>query len=116
MPLSNILRFRKRALLVILICTISLVYMLSSSSRSLFGLVTTRAAGSTITVNTTADVANNADGLCTLREAITAANTNTASGAVAGECVAGSSDGSDTIDLTGLSGSISLATAPPDIR
>lgn len=114
-PVSNILRFHSRAVLIILICTISLVYVLLSSNRSLFGLVTTSAAGSTITVNNTADVANNADGLCTLREAITAANTNTASGAVAGECVAGSSDGSDTIDLTGLSGSISLATALSDI-
>src|SRR5690349_14292416 len=115
MALSNILHFRSRALIVILICAISLVYALTSSNQSLFGLVTTSAAGSTITVNSTADVTNNADGLCTLREAITAANTNTASGAVAGECVAGSSDGSDTIDLTSLSGSISLATALPDI-
>ncbi|HEX5147567.1 MAG TPA: CSLREA domain-containing protein, partial [Candidatus Limnocylindrales bacterium] len=35
-------------------------------------------------VDTAAD-----DGLCTLREAITAANTDTASGATAGECPAG---------------------------
>jgi CSLREA domain-containing protein len=41
-----------------------------------------------IVVNSTADVAAN-DGQCTLREAITAANTNTASGAMAGECAAG---------------------------
>jgi len=46
------------------------------------------AFGATITVNSTADVAAN-DGQCTLREAITAANTNTASGAAAGECAAG---------------------------
>ncbi|MGH9366468.1 MAG: hypothetical protein ACRD3M_02180, partial [Thermoanaerobaculia bacterium] len=37
--------------------------------------------------------------LCTLREAITAANTNTASGATAGECVAGAS-GLDSISFT----------------
>ena len=43
-------------------------------------------AGNTITVNSTLDVANSTDGLCTLREAIIAANTDTASGATAGEC------------------------------
>src|SRR5262245_2230279 len=43
---------------------------------------------STITVNSTADTAVD-DGACTLREAITAANTNTASGAMMGECAAG---------------------------
>jgi CSLREA domain-containing protein len=42
----------------------------------------------TITVNSTSDAATN-DGLCTLREAIIAANTNIASGAAAGECAAG---------------------------
>lgn len=49
----------------------------------------------TITVNSTADVVAN-DGQCTLREALIAANTNTASGAAAGECAAGSA-GLDTI-------------------
>jgi CSLREA domain-containing protein len=60
----------------------------------------------TITVNSTADTAAN-DGLCTLREAINAAKNNTASGAAAGECVAGS--GADTIAFnisgTGCDGS-----------
>jgi CSLREA domain-containing protein len=60
----------------------------------------------TIIVNSLSDVANPNDGQCTLWEAITAANTNTASGPVAGECGAGSSGGSDVIDLTGLTGSI----------
>ena len=113
MTLSKILR--SRAILFTLICTTSLIYTLSNSNRSLFGLVTISAAASTITVNSTADATNNVDGLCTLREAITAANTNTASGAVVGECVGGTSDGSDTIDLTGLSGSITLTTALPNI-
>ena len=49
----------------------------------------------TITVNTTADNTAN-DGACSLREAIVAANSNTASGALPGECVAGLS-GTDTI-------------------
>src|ERR1044072_6734941 len=105
MLLINLLRPHSRALIFTLICTISLVYT----------FVTTSAAGTTITVNSTADVANANDGLCTLREAITAANTNTASGGVAGECAAGSSDASDIIDLTGLSGSITLTAALPDI-
>ena len=59
--------------------------------------LTTSAVASTITVNSIADVSAN-DGQCTLREAITAANTNTASGAMAGECVAGTS-GLDTIEF-----------------
>lgn len=42
----------------------------------------------TITVNTTADTVAN-DGFCSLREAIIAANTNTASGTLPGECAAG---------------------------
>ena len=58
-------------------------------------LVPAAARAATITVNSTADTAAN-DGVCTLREAITAANTNTASGAAAGECAAGAA-GLDTI-------------------
>ncbi len=50
-----------------------------------------------ITVNTVSDTTAN-DGLCTLREAIIAANTNTASGAAAGECAAGTV-GADTINF-----------------
>lgn len=46
------------------------------------------AAATTITVNSTADTAAN-DNACTLREAITAANANAASGAMANECAAG---------------------------
>lgn len=68
-----------------------------------------------ITVNSTLDAANATDGVCTLREAITAANTNTASGASAGECIAGSSSGSDTVDLAALSGTITLTSVLPNI-
>jgi CSLREA domain-containing protein len=59
---------------------------------ALSGTHTARAAG--IVVNSAADVVAD-DGQCTLREAIIAANSDTASGATAGECAAGS--GSDTI-------------------
>lgn len=52
------------------------------------------APSSTITVNSPADVVAD-DGVCTLREAIMAANTDTSSGASTGECAAGS--GVDTI-------------------
>lgn len=54
-------------------------------------------ASATITVTTTQDVLNGNDGLCSLREAIIAANTDTASGPATGECPAGS--GADTINL-----------------
>src|SRR5262245_50567294 len=60
-----------------------------------FVLSVASAHASTITVDSTADTAAN-DGQCTLREAITAANTNTASGATAGECAAG--EASPTVD------------------
>ncbi len=57
-------------------------------------------ADAIITVNSTADDQDD-DGECTLREAITASNTDTASGATLGECIAG--DGNDTItfNITG---------------
>ena len=51
-------------------------------------------AASTITVNSTADDVDN-DGECTLREAIISANLDSVSGALAGECTAGS--GNDDI-------------------
>ncbi|HKU74722.1 MAG TPA: choice-of-anchor Q domain-containing protein [Pyrinomonadaceae bacterium] len=106
---------RVRALLFTFISTTSLVFALLTTNQWFVGLVTGSAAGNTITVNSTSDVVNNADGLCTLREAIVAVNTNTASGAVAGECVAGNSSGSDAVDLTGLTGSITVASLLPDL-
>ena len=68
----------------------------------------------TIVVNSLADTASPTDGLCTLREAMTAANNNAASGGVAGECAAGGA-GTDVIDLSGLTGTISLTSQPPSI-
>ncbi|MBK8021939.1 MAG: CSLREA domain-containing protein [Chloroflexi bacterium] len=62
-----------------------------------------------IVVNSLADALAN-DGLCTLREAITAANSNTATGG----CAAGTTD-VDTIDLTTLNGTIVLGSPLPTI-
>lgn len=79
------------------------------------GIVERPAYAATITVNSTADTEAN-DGVCTLREAIKAANTDTASGASGGECLAGS--GTDTIEFN-ISGvgphTISPTSALPDI-
>ena len=83
-------------------------------------LLALSAAGSTITVNSYSDTVAN-DGKCTLREAITSANTNTVSGAAAGECVAGTS-ALDTIvfnvlEFCSISGcAINLQTELPDIN
>jgi CSLREA domain-containing protein len=55
------------------------------------------AGAATITVNGIADTIAD-DGVCTLREAIIAANTNASSGVMAGECAAGAaSPAVDTI-------------------
>jgi CSLREA domain-containing protein len=68
-------------------------------------------AAASLTVNSLADTAAD-DGFCTLREAITAANTDAASGATLGECVAGS--GTDTVSFS-VSGTITLTSALPAI-
>src|SRR5262249_54350518 len=88
---------------------------------ALFTLATALAAaahGSTIVVNDNGDTSDN-DGKCTLREAIAAANLNTASGGAAGECAAG--EPGPTVDLIhfaipgdGLH-TIALGAALPDI-
>lgn len=57
------------------------------------------AAAATIPVSTTADVVSGTDGACSFREAVTAANTNSPSGAAAGECPAGSGSAADEIVL-----------------
>ena len=77
-------------------------------------LTASAASAATITVNSTADVAAD-DGVCTLREAITAANTNAASGATVGECAAGS--GTDSIQFNIGSGTptIVMTAALPGI-
>jgi len=66
----------------------------------------------TITVNSLADTTAN-DGACTLREAIIAANTNTLSGAAAGECAAGTA-GLNVIAFS-VAGTLQPASSMPDI-
>ncbi|MEO8586413.1 MAG: CSLREA domain-containing protein, partial [Acidobacteriota bacterium] len=72
-----------------------LLRLLCAAAFAAILLASTSARAATITVNSAADTTAN-DGVCTLREAITAANTDTASGAAAGECAAGAL-GLDTI-------------------
>jgi CSLREA domain-containing protein len=80
--------------------TISVVFILWALFASLLAgaVTTTPARAASIVVNSNADTVTN-DGSCTLREAIIAANTDVASGALAGECAAGS--GADTITFAG---------------
>lgn len=67
--------------------------------------------GSSIVVNVLDDTAAD-DGVCTLREAITAANTDTASGVMAGECTAGA--GADVITFS-ANGTITLGSDLPSV-
>jgi CSLREA domain-containing protein len=84
---------------------------LAFSSTVVFSSARPEPALADILVNSTSDAAAN-DGLCTLREAITSANTNSASGAALGECAAGF--GADTISFT-VPGTINLTGALPDL-
>jgi CSLREA domain-containing protein len=74
----------------------------------LAGLLISVAQAATIEVNTLSDVIGN-DGACSLREAVIAANTNTASGDLVGECAAGAA-GLDEIIVP--AGTYSLSIAP----
>jgi CSLREA domain-containing protein len=69
------------------------------------------ARAATITVTTTADTVAN-DGACSLREALSAAVTDSPSGAAAGECAAGA--GADTIVLGGADYVLTRSGAPDD--
>jgi CSLREA domain-containing protein len=79
------------------------------SSFLLFCLIAVPCLPATIVVNTTADD-NTVNGNCTLREAILSVNLNLAvDGCTAGDAV------NDIIDLTGMSGNITLGSVLPDI-
>lgn len=88
MPTSILRSYR--LLLVALFTTLGFMVLWLPTSLG----VVLATPSSTITVNSPVDVVAD-DGICTLREAITAANTDMPSGASAGECIAG--DGADTI-------------------
>ena len=73
------------------------------------------ALAAAIDVNTTTDVIDSVDGLCSLREAVIAANTNAASGDAAahpGECVAG--EASPAVDVINLPAGIYSLSVPPE--
>src|SRR5436190_7368753 len=90
-------RFRRAHASVLAVATAGLVLPIGASAA-------------TITVSTTTD-ASAADGQCSLREAVQAANTNAAPFSGAGECAAGSGD--DTIDVP--AGRFKLThTGPPE--
>src|SRR3981081_4119436 len=78
----------------------------------LLGVGAAHAAGATIVVNSSADSATAADGVCTLREAINNANAN--ADTTSGGCVAGSSDDTITFAST-VAGTITLASTLPTI-
>lgn len=131
-----LLRARNRALVVVSICAVLVGLVSVSAMRQHAGRASSRYGsghyssvslaapdkgaitpeGNTITVNTLSDPGPVAtDGLCSLREAIQAANSDVASGALPGECAAGSSLGADVISLMGLTGNVGLTGALPNI-
>jgi CSLREA domain-containing protein len=71
---------------------------------AVLGLTVSPLPAATITVNSTADAVDSDDRQCTLREAVIAANTDSASGSVGGECAKGD-PGGDVIDFVNLTGS-----------
>ncbi len=81
---------------------------LAATGLAALAVMATTPASAQITVTSTSDAAAD-DGQCTLREAIVASNTDTASGATPGECGAGA--GADTITFTVAPGSVIALTA-----
>ena len=94
-----------------LVRPLALLMLAAMAASVMMVVLASPAQAAIITVNSTADVADPADGECTLREAITAANTDTASGTATGECAAGSGD--DGINI-GLTGTVNLTGALPE--
>jgi CSLREA domain-containing protein len=90
---------------------IGIKILLSLLIIGLLMLATSPAMAAKIKVNSTDDIIAN-DGNCTLREAVIAANTDTASGSMTGECQAG--NGADTIVLQDLVYFLSIAGAGED--
>ncbi|MCW2953824.1 MAG: hypothetical protein JWQ48_2994 [Conexibacter sp.] len=72
--------------------------VLVSSATIVMSARAPAAGAATITVTTSSDAVSTTDGFCSLREAVTAANSDTASGPTPGECPRGD-PGGDTIVL-----------------
>jgi CSLREA domain-containing protein len=83
---------------------LSVILPMVFAQLGLIGSILEAHASTTIAISTNSDTVAN-DGLCSLREAIAAANTDAASGTSVGECQAGS--GSDTITVPGMQISLS---------
>jgi hypothetical protein len=79
-------------------------------AAAIAGLLAVPAGAATIDVSTNLDTIA-PDGLCSLREAVIAANTNTASTGPAGECVAG--DDLPTVDTIAIPSGNYVLTVPP---
>lgn len=80
-------------------------------SAAVSGLFSLSAGAATIDVNTTSDTIAD-DGFCSLREAVIAANTNTTSGVMAGECAAGEAAPAVVDDIIIPAGNYDLTIAP----
>lgn len=93
--------------LVVPMLAVGMMFLISRTEAAL------AAPTMTITVNSIADIVAD-DGQCTLREAITAANSDTASGAMSGECVAGSGD--DTVVLSAQTYRLTLAGTEEELN
>src|ERR1051326_5904563 len=83
--------------------------ILVSSIIFVLSLISASARAATLTVNSLGDDATPANGFVTLREAIPAANTDTATD------LGQTGSGPDTVDLRGLSGMITLDAVLPDL-
>src|SRR6266487_3789807 len=102
---SNSSRFLRALLRVLLISILLLPF---SVVRPAFVVH----AATTIIVNSLSDFISD-NGQCTLREAITTANTGIVSGTKVGECSVGSGD--NIVDMTNISGIIKLTSSLPNI-
>lgn len=112
MHTKNSSEVAKPAILLLIFISTSLLII----SLAYFGYKNSKTAlaASTIVVNSKADVQLD-DGECTLREAIVASNTDTASGALAGECIAGSGDDIINFNIAGagVRTIVPLSALPP---
>jgi uncharacterized delta-60 repeat protein/CSLREA domain-containing protein len=94
--MKNLVGFNRAAAAALILATAFASALVFSPT----GAASPALVGTNINVNSTSDAVAD-DGLCTLREAITSANLNAASGAASGECAAGTGDDTITFSVTG---------------